>query len=53
MFDPSILIFQDKLKVVGLRMLYAGQYLARLIPNLFIRRPQIAISEELLPARND
>ena len=51
--NPFIPIILAQLKVVGLRMLSAGQYLAHLLPNLFITRPQIAISEELLAARND
>ena len=50
--NPSILTVLIQFWVVGLRMLSAGQYLAHLTPNLFITRPHIAISEELLAAHN-
>ena len=50
--NPSILIVWTQLKVMGLRMLSVGQHLAVLCPNLSIRRPQIAVSEELPTARN-
>ena len=50
--NPSILIAWTQLKVVGLRMLSAGQHLALSRQNLSIIRPQIAVSEELQTARN-
>ena len=50
--DPSILIAWTQLEVVGLKMLSAGQHLALLRQNLSIIRPQIAVSEQLPPARN-
>ena len=52
MINPSISIVWTQLKVVDLEMLSPGQHLALLHPNLSIIRPQIAISEELLIARN-
>ena len=51
--NPSILIAWTHLKVVGLRMLSTGQHLAHLLPNLFITRPQMPISDELPAARNE
>ena len=50
--NPSILILLIQLRVVGLRILSVGQHLAFLCPNLSVRRPQIAISEDLLTACN-
>ena len=51
-FSPSILIVLIQLRVVGLRTLFIVQHLAVLRPNLSVTRPQIAISEDLLTARN-
>ena len=50
--NTSILIVWIQLRVVGLRMLSAGQHLAVFCPNLSLMRAQIAISEDLLTARN-
>ena len=47
-----IIIVWIQIWVVSLRMLSAGEHLAVLRPNLSVRRPQIAISEHLLSARN-
>ena len=47
-----IIIVLTQIRVVGLRMLSAGEHLAVLRPNLSVRRPQIAISEHLLSAGN-
>ena len=51
-FNPFIVIVWTQLKVMSLRMLSVGQHLAVLCPNLSIRRPQIAVSEELPAAHN-
>ena len=37
--NPSILIAWTQLEVIGVRMLFAGQHLALLRPNLSIIRP--------------
>ena len=50
--NTSILIVLTQLRVVGLRMLSAGQHLALLRQNLSIIRHQIAVSEQLPTARN-
>ena len=50
--NPSIVIVWTQLKVVGLRMLSAGQHLAILRPNLLVARSQITIPEDLLIACN-
>ena len=50
--NPSILIVLIQLRVLGLRTLSIVQHLAVLRPNLSVTRPQIAISEDLLTARN-
>ena len=48
----SILIVWTQLRIAGLRMLSASQHLTVLHPNLSVTRPQVAISEHLLIARN-
>ena len=50
--NTSILIVWTQLRVVGLRMLSAGQDLAILRPNLPVARSQITIPEDLLTACN-
>ena len=51
-FNPFIVIVWTKLKGMGLRMLSVGQHLALLCQILSIRKPQMAVSEELPAARN-
>ena len=46
-FNAFIVIVWTQLKVISLRMLSIGQYLAILCPNQSITRPQIFVSEEL------
>ena len=50
--NTSNLIVLIQHRVVGLRMLSAGQNLAVLRPNLCLTRPHIAISEHFLTAHN-
>ena len=50
--NHSILILLIQLRVVVLRILSVGQHLTVSCPNLYIRRPQIAISEDFLTACN-
>ena len=51
-FNSFILIIWIQLNVVGLRMLSAYFYPSLLHPNLFVRKLQIAVLEELLAAHN-
>ena len=50
--NHSILILLIQVRVVVLRTLSIVQHLAVLRPNLSVTRPQIAIPEDLLTARN-
>ena len=50
--NTCVVIVLIQLRVLGLMMLSTGQHLADLRPNLSVTRPQIAILEDLLTARN-